>query len=41
MLLSCIFTGNKSACVFLSFPSEFYFIGDKIAADCFKYEITP
>ena len=30
-----------SACVFCSLSYEFYFIGDKIAADNFKYEITP
>ena len=32
---------NKSDCVFYSLPSEFYFIGDKIAADFFKDEIRP
>ena len=28
---------NKSACVLCSLSSAFYFIGDKIAADSFKY----
>ena len=32
---------NKSACLFCSFSSEFYFIGDKSSADHFKYKITP
>ena len=31
---------NKSACVFCSFKSTFYFICDKIYADNLKYEIT-
>ena len=32
---------NKRASVLCSFSSAFYFIGDKMAADSFKYEITP
>ena len=32
---------NKSACVFCSLSSALFFIGDKIAADCFKDKITP
>ena len=31
---------NKSACVFCSFSSVFYFLGDKTAADSLKYEIS-
>ena len=36
-----VLQGNKSDCAFCSFSSAFYFIGDKIDADCFKDEITP
>ena len=32
---------NNGDCVFCSFSSGFYFIGDKIDADHFKYEIVP
>ena len=32
--------GNRSYCEFYSFSSVFYFIGDKISANCFKDEIT-
>ena len=32
---------NNSACVFISFPTELYFIGDNICADNLKDEITP
>ena len=32
---------NKSSCVFCSFSSAFYFIGDKHSADRFKGEIIP
>ena len=30
-----------SACVFCSLSSKFYFVDDKISADCFKDKITP
>ena len=30
-----------SACVLFPLVSSFYFIGDKIDADCYKDEITP
>ena len=32
---------NNRACVLFSLSSEFYFIDDKISADCFKDEIKP
>ena len=38
MLLSCIFTGNKSSCVLCSLSSAFYFVGDKIVASRFLNE---
>ena len=37
MLLICMFSRKKRACVFCSFSSSFYFIGDKISADGLKY----
>ena len=42
MLQSCMFYRKLRVivCVF-SLSSVFYFIGDKIAADIFEYEITP
>ena len=36
-----VLQSNKSNCVLCSLSSTFYFIGDKIDADCFKYKITP
>ena len=32
---------KKDSCVLSSFLSELFFIGDKIAVDCLKDEITP
>ena len=31
----------NNACVLFSLSSSFFFIGDKIDTDCFKYEIKP
>ena len=36
-----VFQQKNSACVFYSFSSTFYLVGDKTAADCFKDEIKP
>ena len=42
MLQSFMFYRNIIVIVWsVHFLSSFYFIGDKIAADCFKDEITP
>ena len=40
MILGCIFLQeNKNACVICSLSYTFFFVGNKIAADCFKEEI--
>ena len=37
----CVFQEINSDCVFCSLSSAFFFVDEKVAADCFKDEIIP